>query len=782
MKKTILILSAILLFIGCGSDDEEKKNIDVNKTEESNVTTPKDENNISSVDYTIPLKYEYNKDGSSTRRLAPLYVNKHKEVQKKLDESKSDSVEFYSVLSGYIGDLYRGTESLTTLPAYAPSGESKSQMLTVANGQVDYSSYKLKGDVDFNWEVDFTDLKLLSKAILNDVDSFQYDVNGDGKVDTADVIDVVSRFGNEIGYFDFYTTDGTKLSIDTRTTDEEKSFTYGSSETQIMVVAKDRNHASAYESGLSDIGDVWYKKDGWVLQNKVTSINKLSKLNKTTITGWEFLGLNNEIESYPYLTGMSYKITYYSAEHPLFEEVFKVPLTDKKIWDVFINARETKMKSYFSTTNMNYPFKKTVHNSEEYSSEIGLLKGNKIGKIGEVTIISNYHREEANGFSTDFILIKHRYMTSAQTFYSPKSYMLVGELQRDDQKEAKGTVTVGRIGPDQEDVLTGDIEDSIFSVEDASFGTYTIDYLDGCSCSNNLGEYVFEAEGETPVYTLKSTKVKTKLQLLDKEKEPIDEKTIKIVAKACVNSDDDEKSFSSVTDASGYVEFSDVPIGDYTVYVDGKENSELHFCEAYDGKLTGEKLWDIDFKFISKRNADAPSSAMKDSSGEWHWKKIKISNITNSMNSIETATTLIDNGEYPYPIRFSNEGATLILLTNTTFFDKAENGLALHYIESSPIMSKRYCINIDEGLIDNHMQELYPSYHPDAIAYLGRLIFTTSCGANTALDTSWMIDASLHSAEINSLKEYREFTVKSTGTWTDDRGKTTMTVKFTPSK
>ncbi|MCK5854244.1 MAG: hypothetical protein KAG56_03415, partial [Sulfurovaceae bacterium] len=573
MKKTILILSAMILFAGCGSDDEEKKNIDVNKTEESNVTTPKDENNISSVDYTIPLKYEYNKDGSSTRRLAPLYVNKHKEVQKKLDESKSDSVEFYSVLSGYIGDLYRGTESLTTLPAYAPSGESKSQMLTVANGQVDYSSYKLKGDVDFNWEVDFTDLKLLSKAILNDVDSFQYDVNGDGKVDTADVIDVVSRFGNEIGYFDFYTTDGTKLSIDTRTTDEEKSFTYGSSETQIMVVAKDRNHASAYESGLSDIGDVWYKKDGWVLQNKVTSINKLSKLNKTTITGWEFLGLNNEIESYPYLTGMSYKITYYSAEHPLFEEVFKVPLTDKKIWDVFINARETKMKSYFSTTNMNYPFKKTVHNSEEYSSEIGLLKGNKIGKIGEVTIISNYHREEANGFSTDFILIKHRYMTSAQTFYSPKSYMLVGELQRDDQKEAKGTVTVGRIGPDQEDVLTGDIEDSIFSVEDASFGTYTIDYLDGCSCSNNLGEYVFEAEGETPVYTLKSTKVKTKLQLLDKEKEPIDEKTIKIVAKACVNSDDDEKSFSSVTDASGYVEFSDVPIGDYTVYVDGKENS-----------------------------------------------------------------------------------------------------------------------------------------------------------------------------------------------------------------
>ena len=123
MRKIILMLSIMILFISCGGNSENKKKIDDNKTEESNLTTPPKN---TTVDYTIPLKYEYNKDGSATQKLAPLYVNQYKEVQKKLNETKSDSVEFYSVLSGYIGDLYRGTDSLGTIPSYAPSGESKS--------------------------------------------------------------------------------------------------------------------------------------------------------------------------------------------------------------------------------------------------------------------------------------------------------------------------------------------------------------------------------------------------------------------------------------------------------------------------------------------------------------------------------------------------------------------------------------------------------------------------------------------------------------------------------
>jgi hypothetical protein len=781
MKKTILILSVMILFAGCGSDDEEKKNIDVNKTEESNVTTlPKS----TSVDYTIPLKYEYNKDGSSTRRLAPLYVNQHKEVQKKLDETKSDSVAFNLVFNQYIGRLYRGTESLKTLYDYAPKGESKSQIVTVTNGQVDYSSYKLKGDVDFNWEVNVEDLNLLSDAILNDIESFQYDVNGDGKVDTADIIDVAARFGNEIKYFDFYTKDGEKLSIDTRTTEEEKSFAYGGTETKVIVVAKDRNHASAYESGLSDSDDVWYKQDGWVLQKTAPVTNKL-KSSTTNQEKLDYMGRFNGsseifikyIEENNYLVGCDFTLDDLGVTHPNKKYAsFTMPLNEDPLLS-YVNAIETLVDGYFSKTNMNHPPISEI-NAKSYTHRVGALIDKLYAPIQFFHTISLYSREDKENAVYE-AEIKQEFLWNTYIYYSPKSYMLVGELNRDDGKEVKGTVVAGRIGPDQQDFLTGDIEDSTFVVEDASFGTYTIDYIDRCSCPSSLGVYVFEEENpEAPEFRIKENKVKVKLELLDTDNKPIDGKSIKIVAKECVSSDSSEKSFSSVTDSSGYVDFSDVPIGDYTVYIDGKENSVIHFCEAYNGKLSTEELWDIDLKFEAKPNNGSYSTY--EEYKEWHWKKVRFASIDDdATHTGDELKHLYDSREFYFP--YEDNGVKV--LGHTTPY-KDEHGIEMTYTHEG-----KYCMNDVQKLIKDYMAN--SSGHPeiDGIATsldqtygVTDLVDNCTIRLGSQASGAGAIYMGLSSTNVDNLVEYKSFIFKESRTWGNMQGKSTVTVTFTPSR
>jgi len=756
MKKILLILSAMMLFTGCGSNDEEKKNIDVNKTEESNVTTP----DTSSVDYTIPLKYNYNKDGSSNRRLAPIYVNQHKEIQKKLDEKKSDSVEFYSILSGYIGDLYRNTESFNMLPVYAPSGESKSQMVTVTNGQVDYSSYKLKGDVDFNGEVDFTDLKLLSEAILNDIDSFQYDVNGDGKIDTADIIDLIARFGNEIRYFDFYTKNGKKLSIDTRTIDEEKHFTYNGSETQIMVVAKDRNHASAYERGLSDIDDVWYKKDGWSLEQTLPPLNKnkLSKSNselfKNRVNNWTFydlgkISVGEYLKNHPYLVGWKFGLSAQLSSYNggVSNSKNLMPRVDEEPLKSYLKLMETEIMKYFSTTDMGYP-PKVQKDKWEYLYTVGAL------------IDKNYHQMQGlyldavykNSITEETINIRHFYLWDMTLYYSPESYMLVGELTRSNEQEIKGKVTAGRIGPDKQAVYESEILDDSFEVSPVPFGTYALTYEDECTCISTLDEnYVFEVEGEIPKFNIKDNKVKVKLQLLDKESEPIGNKVIKIVAKSCVASNDDEKSFSSSTDDKGYIDFNNVPIGDYIVYADGKENSEIHFCEAYDGKIFDEKLWNIDVSFKGRSLSQ-----------EWHWRNIKIAGIN------EPLKTEYDS-EYPFPYMHDHGGMTLV---DTSFYDNADSGLILaYYAEAYPssgpaLIQKGYCVDTD------WLKELITDDGDTHIDCTGKKYIPTWDGIQTSLNL----------AQETAYTHHKRFTIQDTGRWINDQGSSSLTITFSPSK
>ena len=762
ITRVLMISFFGLSLMGCGSSDSKDVPIEDNTTI----------NEL--VDYSIPLTYDYNKDGSSAQRLAPFYVNKYNEIQKKLNEKKGDSVEFYSILSGYIGALYLGTDSLSKLPSYAPSGKSKSQVVTVSNGQVDYSSYRLKGDIDFNWEVDFEDLKLLSEVILNDVDTFQYDINGDGKVDTADVIDLVARLGNEIKLFDFYTTSGTKLNLASRTVDEEKHFAYTGSETKIMIVAKDRNGASAYESGLSDITDVWYKQEGWKLENSIPKIPTDTLYTKENNTyNWNIEPTDRYsilpgtyLQSHPFLVGWEYNII---SVRP-FKSVDAFSLTSEPL-SSFIKNIETNIENYFVKTDMGHKVKKHA-TKQIYYYNIGALIDEKYSHLQKITITSNYVR---NG---QVIELKNWYLWENDIYYSPKLYMLVGDLKKDDGTEVKGTVMGERIGPDKEDAVTGDIQNSSFGIDSASFGTYNLTYIDECTCTDDLGEYIFEEEGKTPEFKVSTNKVKVKLELTDKDGDPLGSKVVKIVAKGCVSSDANEKSFSSITDYHGNVDFSNVPVGDYMVYADGKEKSPIHVCEAYNGQLKSEKLWDIDMEFEAHPNANASYGTYK-TKGEWHWKKVEFASIQDTLHTMSEVRSLYNLGEFYFPY----EESGLKVLGHTTPYTN-EHGIKMVYTSEG-----KYCMNDIQKLIKNHMAD--ESGHPEIPEIANSL--DLSYGVTDLVDNCTMrltsqaagagaIYMGLSSSNVNNLVQHKTFTFKESRTWSNMEGTSTLTIKFTPSK
>lgn len=234
------------------------------------------------------LTYNYNVDSSSVRVLSNDAVNANATTQAALSEkiNANDNSGFNTVFEIYVNDLLETSFAIDSIPTYAPRGESNHLLSNVVNGQIDYSGFILKGDINSDSKVDFTDLQALKEAIFSGLSISMYDVNLDGSVDVKDIIFLVARIGTEIYCFDFYTPGGEKIiDIPTRSIADSSVFDYPGSETQVMVVPKDINKTSGFTEGLSDINDVWYKKKGWVYQDDAVVIGSSQTYALDSTTG-----------------------------------------------------------------------------------------------------------------------------------------------------------------------------------------------------------------------------------------------------------------------------------------------------------------------------------------------------------------------------------------------------------------------------------------------------------------------------------------------------------------
>ena len=721
--KQIVFLSIFLIvfFTGCSSDSGDSS--------------------TSSTGNVIVLEYAYNADGASVRSLSASSVNQYEVVQEALALNREDERESNSILAAYIGDLFSETELSDEMPSYAPRGDLKSMIVPVVNAKVDYTSYILTADIDNNHIIDGEDVDLLVEALVKNYVGDEYDVNRDGVIDTRDLVYLLARLNSEIFTFDFYTTSGVKIGIETRSTDDAYSVGYSGDETEVMVVAKDRNGASGFVTGLSDLEDVWYKHSGWVRQAQPASQAGIRRV--VNRMGDLYERVDEVVATSPYLVGEEVAWEYIS---PLFPEVeVNEHFLDDAIFDTAIDDVETSINNHFTRTNMDHPVVKT-RTKDEYIYKIGARVGEVYSDFGMDTEIERYVDE--NGGVVEFLI---GYTGTQKFYYSKADKILAGSIvARNPSLDIKGTVFIERIGPDPEALEFSPVpigENELFLFDDVPFGAYVVDYLDTCLCHQELdSDFVFEDENVDMEYTLESKKVSVILTLLDGNNQPVANEAISLLAKECVSSENDEKSFSKTSDSDGKVVFENVPIGDYTVFVASAENSAINVCDTYSGTLYNETLWTIDITYQGRSCSYTKVV-----------NNVKIEALDAPVKSWEN----YEAGNYPFPLPTDHVGGKILM--STDYYTHEDEGIALEYY---PTGDNGYYqgVSIAVPVLETCVEDTGDTWFGDQRSQ------------------EWIgIDTVLDAAQTNALINNQEFIFNDGGRWVNDNGNSLLIIKFTPS-
>ncbi|MCP4116948.1 MAG: hypothetical protein GY737_16400 [Desulfobacteraceae bacterium] len=525
----------------------------------------------------------YNEDGSSVRIFSDDSIAGFQKVQDKLNELiiSNDKAEFNTEFDRYTDELLTGNATADTIPSYAPRGERKSLVVDVNAGSIDYSGYVLPGDLDLDSKVSFADLDALKEAMFIGDSSPEYDLNSDSKVDLKDMIFLVARIGTEIVRFDFYSTLGIKLEIPSRDVSEAPVFDYSGGQTQVMVVPKDINNASGFESGLSDIDDVWYKKTGWVhedseIRKNAKRVSKSSLLKATLdkVVDEEYVNSN------PYLTGWSLSVKY--VELGSFAELDDSGLEGAEF---FLDQYKDKIVTHFNRTDMGSPLKRYL-DKIKYVLQIGLRT--------DYTAVITDNVQIQNSYTLDGerIYVNQILHAASVIFMSSEDKHLSGRVQRENA-DIDGKIKLHRIGPDPEEKdYEKNVSDGRFDFDALPFGEYEVDIEDACECSSALGNNLVFTEETEVEFNLESGTADVRLKIIDKNQEPISDKHVEIRPLDCVSED---TPHNDTSDRDGIVDFENIATGKYDVYVDGKKITTLPFCSDYNGSVVVDevKLWNF---------------------------------------------------------------------------------------------------------------------------------------------------------------------------------------------
>jgi len=554
MKKlNIFIISFILtVIIGCGGGSGNISN-DKNETLDNNNSYE-----ILKNDANVEPIYKYNIDNSALLNLNNSRVNEYEIIEDELNNFQDDKIYFTNIINRYVNELLYFNSPIDNIPSYAPRGNNKNFVVDIINGKVDYSKYKLNGDIDENFEVDFNDIDLIINALYKNLDNIKYDANKDGIIDLKDIIYTLARIGSEIVYFDFYDLNGKKLNIQTRTINDSKNFDYNGSENKILVVAKDHNYASGYiNGGLSDSSYEWYHKKGWKpVDDGIEEVKQLKKnVNDIIIQNSREI-LNEEID--PYLIGYRFTCKFVSNANldSLGEYAYSI-----ESWRWFFeNEVEPKIKSHFIKTDMNKPAKKYI-DSFGYYFHIG----SKAGNLNEV-IAKNITYKRSFTLGDKVVVLKRILNIYSVRFVSDADHTLKAHINS--ETYFNGKVSLKRVGPiPKEEEFEGSVEDNEIEVNNLPYGAYDFELETDCGCKLPLNKQVFE--GDKLSFDIPSEKIYANATFIVKspEGEFLSGKLITIESEDCINNN---IQYSNFTDNSGTVIFDKLPIGKYKVTLEGK--------------------------------------------------------------------------------------------------------------------------------------------------------------------------------------------------------------------
>ncbi len=577
MLKIISIL-VVAFFIGCGGGGG---------------SSAPDTGNDNDTPAVVNASYNYNSDGSAARVLNNEYVNQYKAIETELNTLKNNKTAFTKKLNLFLTQILQNASSNDKIPSFAPRGDAKSLVVKVKNSQIDYSAYLLKGDINADNSVDFSDVDALIDALFSSSGADMYDINADGTVDIKDIVELSARLNIHIAYFDFYTTSGQKLNIATRSVNESKIFAYSGDETEVMVVAKDENMASAFEDTLSDLDGVWYKSSGWVHQETTElRVSRGSMINSAIDEA-----LN--VTPAPYLIGWHFSVDY--VETGYFAELNEDGLEGMEF---YLNKTKDKIAHYFRKADMDKP-EKTHLSKTHYFYSIGSNNAKQNEVTGKrVSLKESYTKDGKT------IYIRQYAAAFSILYESLADKTLTGKITK--EPAFNGKIRLKRVGPDKEGDFEGTIKENTVEVKKLPFGEFTPELEDACSCAFSGDKFVFD-EGATFSLSLDSNKVNVALTILDTAQNPLKNKNVSLKAKACLNqasmgaNEFYEEPEEQTSDSGGKVNFSDVNIGDYEVYVDGKKVKDIHFCASYNDTININSLWKFHVAYSSFLGAGSMS-------------------------------------------------------------------------------------------------------------------------------------------------------------------------------
>jgi len=780
MKKILLIAIVLLgLIVGCGSEKSDNEPLESeNIIKDNNGTTIE-----YSEEYNVALKYDYNQDKSAIQKLLPLHVNRYKEVQSSLNLLQANEEAFSNHYDWYVNELISTQIAIDRHPSYAPRGKSKSLIVTVKNKKIDYSSYRLIGDINDDGEVDFDDEEELKEAITNGYTDSKYDVNSDGSIDIKDTVNLLSRIGTEIKSFDFYTLQGKKLNIPSRNFSDKFSVEYSGTESKVMVVAKDSNGVSGFTSGLSDIDTLWY-----IGLSEKEKLEVMEKEEGMEATNPERIALVKEalkfIKQTPkaYLLGWKVSIKF-STTDSFYLELDKDGLKDMDAF--YFASLEDKIRFYFKDTSMSKE-ERTVLEKNRYIYHIGLGKYEKeegVDGAYEFDLVSGSFDTHVKAYRKTLksstivngkkVYIKNMVHVSSVIFTSKADKILEGTVTKEGVDVKEGEIEVKRVGPDPKDEeYKGAIGgDSKYKLKNIPFGTYKVNYIDKCQCTQLLEEEYLFKKNENKDFDFHKKEVKVKLTVRDNDKNLLKGKNVRIEPDECMV---EETIFSDVSDDNAHVKFNQVPIGKYKVYVDNTENGIIQVCSEFDGEVLGEKLWNIDAKFTLNN----PNPNLRNY--EWHWKNIKIGLPNEPISTYHDYFSYLANQQLnqtnkqpPFPSKMRN-GYLLLFDTEAYFGNESSDnsGMNLYY------MKDEYCLMDSSFLDDIYIFDTGVRFLPLACGDYGK-----SANTNFIFDE---YDLALTPSEVQSLKDYKTFTFTEVGDnhnqgtgGTENKG--TITITFTPS-
>ncbi len=592
---------------------------------------------------TVALTYDYNENEGSVRTLSAVSVNEYVSVQDRLfaQRDNDDARSFDNTFESYVNDLLNHSHAIGSAPSYAPRGILKSLTVEVANGEIDYSGFVLQGDINLDSEVNFEDLEALRLAIFSGSSDAAYNVNSDDSLDLRDVIFLLARIGTDVKYFDFYTIAGERvLSLPTRDVSDARVVGYTGPETQVMVVPKDMNKASGFESDLSAIEDLWYQKTGWVSEGdwseEARLINEDVWYQKTGWVyegGWsEEVGLSDEDEDLAYgkiqaisqdnfdIEGVGEADSVGRSKGKIIKNVFERLINFAKVknaphlvgWHVnvqyvdvgtykaldtygmdgsvsYIQPYEDRIRTpYFAKTTMMHD--KRAITRIAYALHLGFEGPTVDLRAVRQPITATLFR------AGERVTVRQIIHANSLTFTSKEEHTLSGDIWSTDIPH-DGVINLHRVGPypTEKDFPSVSVTDGNFEAPGLPYGAYDIEFESSCGCVTPLEKSFIFKDEETNIFEVEGTSKNVTVGLTivtgeDDAEEPLKNVAVAIKSIECVS---EEKNASGTTNDQGFVKFTDMPIGKYDVSVDGEVVDTITFCDNYNSTVTvsTDRLW-----------------------------------------------------------------------------------------------------------------------------------------------------------------------------------------------